>query len=145
MVDIGKKILGTILGVIVCIGIWEVKALLGFGPQVESASAMPAKLWDGGGATVTIRTDLSHPGYVHFMFSEAGDDGRRMEGRQAVEAGTRDFTIDVPKGASCSIDLGIESPPIGAKARIEYRLGDRLMMADENTLAEPLKEGWAFA
>ncbi len=145
MAGIGKKILGAILGIALTIVIWEVKAFLGFGPRVETASEMPAKLWDGGGATITIKTDLSHDGYVHFMFSEAGDDGRRMEGRQPVAAGAREFVVDVPKGAGCSIDLGIENPPIGAKVRIEYLLGGRLMMADENTLAEPLKEGWAFA
>lgn len=145
MAGIGKKILTAIFGVVATIVIWEVKDFLGFGPKVETASEMPARLWDGGGATITIKTDLSHDGYVHFMFSGPGEDGPSLEGRQSLPAGVREFVMDVPKGAGCSIDLGIENPAIGAKARIEYLLGGRLMMADENTLTEPLREGWAFA
>jgi hypothetical protein len=143
-----KKSVMTVLGVVVMLGWWTVRGRFEGKASADSLSHIPAKVWDGGGGTVVIEAEASEPARVSASFAtnlQVDDPNHRfLESREKMEAGTRSFTIDVPRNVGGTAEVSIENPRVGSKVRLAIRVNDRVVAEDAVTLDEPLKPGYGF-
>jgi hypothetical protein len=146
--SLAKRLVLGVLGVAVTLGFWTVK-----GWFVEDADAtmkhIPAKVWDGGGGTVTIESESTEAARVYVSFETnlpIDDAGHKyLETWERVEPGFHAFKIEVPPGVSGTAEVDVENPKVGSKARVAVRVNGEVAIEDRQELTEPLKPGWAFA
>jgi hypothetical protein len=143
-----KKGLMAILGLVVVLGAWTVRGWFEGSASAQSASHIPAKVWDGGGGQVTIEVEASEPGTVSATFETnlQIDDPKHkfLESWERVSEGKHIFNVDVPANVGGTVEMSIEHPQLGATVHVVVRIGDRLVAEDSLTLDAPLQPGYGF-
>lgn len=143
-----KRVVFAVLGVAVMCGYWTVKGWF-VGDANATMKHIPAKVWDGGGGTITVETESTEAArvYVSFETNTAIDDSdhKFLETWERVEPGFHAFKIEVPPGVSGTAEVDVENPKVGSKARVAVRVNGEIAVEDKQELTEPLKPGWAFA
>lgn len=136
-----KRVLMSILGVVVTIAWWSIR---GGDPNVQSVDEIPAAVWGGGGGTLTIEVHTTCAAQMRVSFDSDQEDVESLESREDMEAGTRTWTIDVPRGAGGYIELGAVDPKEGDTLSWQIRLNGQMVDEQFDELQEPLGEGYAF-
>jgi len=135
------KLVRTVVGVAICIGIWTVQDRIRGGGDSASDN-IPRQVWGGGAGSVTIEAEANQPAVLSASFEE-GDDF--METWQKIPAGKHSFTIDVPADVSGSVELRIDDPEVGATIKLSMTQDGRLLGESFKRLDAPLEPGWGFA
>src|SRR5512139_2767731 len=89
-----------------------------------AGGGIPATVFGGGAATLTIEATTSEPARVTAVFE--GDD--LLETHQDVPAGTHTFTVDVPANVGGVVEVGIENPPVGATVELVCRVNGEFVL-----------------
>jgi hypothetical protein len=141
-----KKLVGTLAGVAICIGMWTVQDRL-FGGGDDVADSIPRQVWGGGAGQVTIEAEASQPAVLSASFetSPPVGDGEFLETWQKIPAGKHVFTIDVPADVSGLVELRIDEPSVGADIKLSVVQDGRVLTESSKHLDKPLEEGWGFA
>jgi len=108
---------------------------------------IPAVVFGGGAATLTIEVTTSAPAKVTAVFERGSmddPDHAMLETWQDVEAGSHTFTVDVPENVSGVAEVGIEQPPVGATVELVCRVNGEFIQRDSARLEEPLEKGYGF-
>jgi hypothetical protein len=136
-----RKLFVSAIGLVICLVWWSIR---GGNDNSESMSRIPDKVWEGGAGTMTIETETTAPGRLSVTFSEQDEDGRSLEAWEEFEAGSHSWTIDLPPNTGGYVDLTDAAPEVGNRLRWVIQVDDQVVAEEEQTLHEPLREGWAF-
>ena len=138
-----KRILMAVLGTVFVYAVWTVTGRLKHGGSGE-VSSIPQKVWSGG-TDVTLNVELSHPGTVRTSFyrGDGKEPANALHAYQRVSAGHHTFVIAVPPDVSGRVEVGLEKPPVGAKAHVELKAAGRAP-SDDDELTEALDDRHAF-
>jgi hypothetical protein len=138
-----KKLLGTLLGVVVMIGYWT---FMGPGTQSDSMSRIPEKVWEGGAGTMQIEVESTGPAQMRVSFDEnsESDDANSLDTYEDVSAGFHAWTIDLPANAGGYVEFGASKPNVGDKLSMKVIVNGKLAYEENSTLDEPLKPNYAF-
>ena len=144
-----RKAAMTVLGVALMLGFWTVRGWLEGNAHAESASRIPEKVWNGGGAKIVLEEEASDEGTVSASFETRVpiDDPKHkmLETWEKVGPGKHSYTIDVPPGVGGYVEMSLKEPKVGSSVRITVKVGDRVVGEDSSTLDSPLKPGYGFA
>jgi hypothetical protein len=141
-----RKLVGAVVGVVICIGIWTVKDRL-FGGGDGASDNIPRQVWGGGAGMVTIEAEANQPAVISASFESnpAVGDGEFLETWQKIPAGKHVFTIDVPTNVSGLVELRIDEPTVGAEIKLSMVQEGRVLTESSKHLDKPLEPGWGFA
>ena len=137
-----KKILSALLGVLVMLAWWTIRG--SHAPPGQIVESIPAKVWDGGGGTITIDVDTSVAATLSIGFSERQDKGRRMTTLEKVGPGTHSWSVEVPRNTGGYIEFEADAPKPGAKLSWTLHHDGRRIASAEETLDQPLGKNEAF-
>lgn len=143
--DLIKRAVIAVLGTAVTLGWWTLRGPDG---HTEMLSEVPGVVWEGGSA-VTIKASNSHEGKLHLTFNRTSPKGDSepddsIETSVMLAPGDHIYTIQVPPAVRGYVELGIEAPPVGAKAAVKVQVGDKVAAEDDVQLDAPLEKGYAF-
>ena len=143
--DLIKRAVIAVLGTVATLAWWTFR-----GPpdHTEMLSEVPAVVWEGG-TPVTIAASNSHEGKLHLSFNRKNPKGDTepdisLEANVKLAPGDHTYTIQVPPAVHGYVELGIDAPPVGAKAAVKVHVGDKVAAEDEAQLDAPLEKGYAF-
>lgn len=140
-----RRVIGGVLGVIVSIGVWEVRARCS-GEASTAHEGFPTTLWEGG-TPVTIVTDSNRPSVLRAAF-ERGEVGAPahafVEHWKRLPTGQHRVTLAVPIGVSGSIEVSPDQPEPGTTASLTVEVNGSSALHDEDSLTEPLPAGYGF-
>jgi len=131
----------AVLGVVVTLAWWSLR---GDDGKNTSADSIPAKVWNGGGGTVTIEIETTTAARMSVTFTEEKEDGRSLSTWEIVQPGSRSWTIDVPASVGGYIDLVAENPQVGDKLSWKVKVNGQVVNEQSESLEEALKPGYAF-
>src|SRR5215470_1713391 len=67
--NLARRIVGAAVGLVLVLGYWTLKdKVLGGTSQTSVSDKVPAKVWEGGGTTLTIETESSDPATLRAFF-----------------------------------------------------------------------------
>jgi hypothetical protein len=138
-----KNLVRTALGVAVMLAWWTLRD---DSVEVETASAIPTQVWEGGAGTLEIEVDTSTAATMRIDFGE-DDDGmsiRSLDAWQEIGAGHHSFSIDVPAGVGGYVELGAVAPEPGDTLSWTISAGGDVVDEQSDTLERPLEDGYAF-
>ncbi len=135
-----RKILIAVMLLVLAIAWAVLKGRGGDGAGGGPGGGIPASVFGGGAATLTIEATASAPARVTAVFE--GDE--LLETHQDVPAGTHTFTVDVPANVSGIVEVGIDNPDAGTRVELVCRVNGEFVGRDGRTLDVPLEEGYAF-
>lgn len=135
-----KKLFMTVLGVVVMLTWWTIRG--SHAPPEEVVESIPAKVWDGGGGTLSIDLDTNVAGKLSIGFD--GEKERSMTAIEKAAPGTHSWTVEVPRGSGGYIEFNAEAPQPGAKMSWTLRHDGRLIASQTETLDRPLQNNEAF-
>jgi hypothetical protein len=142
-----KSLIRTALGLAVVLAWWTLRdGVVGTGPDTDTVSEIPTRVWEGGAGTLSIEVDTSTPAQMRIDFGE-DDDGtpaRSMDAWQEIGAGHHSFSIDVPAGVGGYVELGAVAPEPGDSLSWTISAGGAVVDEQSDTLERPLEEGYAF-
>ena len=129
----------AVLGVIVTLAYWT---FIGGGSADNAVQGIPGKVWDGGGGLLSVEVDSTTAARFSIGFSD--DNDKSLQAWTPVQAGTHSWVMDIPRGAGGFIELGAENPKVGDKLSWKITLNGETVDEQNETLDEPLREGYAF-
>jgi hypothetical protein len=143
--DLIKRAGTAALGVAVTLGWWTLR---GSEPDnTKRITSVPDVVWEGG-TSVTIEVSSNQPGKLHLSFGRQGSERdaheEMIEANVALDAGDHRYDINIPSGVHGYVELGFDSPPLGSKASVRVRIGDRVVAEDSGELDRPLEPNTAF-
>src|SRR3954467_14749451 len=109
-----KRLVITIAGVAIMLAYWSFTGRKSGG---GGSSGIPARVWEGGGTTVVVELTTDTPARFSIWFSEHPEgemEKRSLETSEMVQAGQKEFTVDVPRGVGGSIEASAIDPKPGA-------------------------------
>ena len=130
----------AVLGVAVMLGWWTIRGYGSDSPTTEQR--IPAKLWEGGGATLTVNLETSEPSRVYASFGGAND--RSLEASEEIAPGRHSWTLDLPADCSVFFSPTAENPKVGAKMSWTVTLNGHVLLEETETLEKPLQPNYAF-
>lgn len=141
-----RRAIFAVLGTALTLAWWTIR-----GPaddHTETLSEVPAVIWEGGTA-VTISASNSQEGNLHLTFNRQSSKGEDEPDDSIVTnvklaPGDHTYTIQVPPAVHGYVELGIDAPPIGAKAAVKVHVGEKVAAEDAAQLEAPLEKGYAF-
>ena len=131
----------AVLGAAVMLAWWTLRGDKG-DSTTATESRIPAKLWEGGGATLTINLETSEPARVHASFGGAGD--RSLEAEEEIAPGRRSWTLDLPADCSVFFSPSAKDPKVGARMSWTVTLNGRVLLEESETLEKQLEPNYAF-
>lgn len=145
-----RKVLGSALGVLLCIAIWSIQdRLRGGRPESDSSNSIPSEVWGGGGGVVTIEAECSEPAILAASFESNApiddDEHQYLETWQEIQAGRHVFEIAVPSDVSGAIDLRVDEPHVGAKIKLRVLVDGESVSEESMRLDQPLQAGYGFS
>lgn len=141
-VPVLKKILSSLLGVLVMLAWWTIRG--SHAPPEQVVNTVPTKVWDGGGGTIAIDVDTNVDATLSIGFSERRDGGRRMTTLEKVGPGTHSWSVEVPRNAGGYIEFEADAPKPGAAMSWTLRHDGRRIASQSETLDQPLGKNEAF-
>jgi len=142
MRKLAMRVLLGAIGVAVTLGYWTLR-----GPgesRTKTQSSIPSRVWDGGGGSLALRIETSCAATMRVSFYEGTEDGRGLDTSESVGPGEHSWTIDVPRGAGGTIELGAEQPKVGDTLKWTISLNGQTIDEQSETLDEELRQGYAF-
>jgi hypothetical protein len=144
-----KRVLSSALGLALVLGWWTLRdKLFGGGSTPAVSDRVPAKLWEGGGTTLTISVESSDPAIVRADFESSdrnsGTTSRALNSQEKVAAGSHTWTIDVPAGVGGTLEFEAENPKPGSWLKWTVSSGNKVLMHESDTLNVTLKANEAF-
>jgi len=136
-----KKLLSSLLGVVVALTWWTIR---GSNTHVEQAQAIPAKVWNGGGGTIAISVDSTIAGRLSVEFIERKDGGRQLETGEQVGPGAHSWSVEVPHNAGGYVEFQADAPKVGDRMSWTIAYNGKQIAQDEMTLQQPLQSNEAF-
>ena len=136
-----KKILSSLLGVVIALAWWSIRGNHSHHEAV--VNSIPAKVWDGGG-TITIDVDTTVAGKLSMEFNERRKNGRSLTTFEQIGSGTHSWSVEVPRNAGGYIEFGADAPQPGARMSWTIRHGGRRIASESDTLDKPLQPNEAF-
>jgi hypothetical protein len=131
----------AVLGVAVMLAWWTIR-----GDRSDSTTTteqrIPTKLWEGGGATLTVDLETSDPAKMYASFG--GADDRSLEASEEIAPGRHSWTLDLPADCSVFLSPTAREPKLGAKMSWTVTLNGHVIAEENNTLTAPLKADYAF-
>lgn len=137
-----KKVLFSALGMVLVLGYWTLRG--SSGTNTETKKSIPAKVWNGGGGTISVELHTSVAGKMSIGFEERAEHGKSLQTLEHVNAGDHTWSVEVPTNAGGYIEFDAESPKVGDKISWVVRHNGNQIAQDEETLQEELKSGYAF-
>ena len=133
----------SFVGVVIALVCW---AYGSSGKIAPSQDYIPAKVGIGG-QTLEVQAQSSSPAILRISF----EDLRRPEGKQellesweAMLAGLRSWSIDVPPGVGGYIELDANQSNVGDRIAIRVHVNGRLVDTQYGKLEQPLDANEAF-
>ena len=141
-----KGLLKSAAGLVLVLAWWTIRGPED-DPNHQSASSIPAMVWEGGGGSLAIEADTSTAAQMRVSFSEAGEEGeeRSLEAWEDVAAGHHSWTIDVPSSVGGYVELSAVEPKQGDELRWTVAVNGETVDEQSDRLAEPLPRGYGFA
>ena len=139
----------TLIGVVLWIGWVTITGAGGIGEETQVAE-MPTQLFGGGTRPLTLEVSCSHEGQLYVVFEqyvdwEKGEEPQIVEFDKLLQPGDYTYEVDIPAHTYVAGAIHIEDPPIGARVEVTIRAGGKWLLTSEESLDEPLKDGYAFA
>jgi len=153
MNNLVKRMLVAGLGMLLVLGWWTIQGKRDGASASASSAKIPAKLWEGGGAMVTVEVESTDPTIFRAYFTASDQSSprtpvrspvRSMDAFEKIDAGKHSWTIDVPMGVGGSLELQASAPKPGSKLSWTVRAGDKVIAQDAETLSQPLQGNEAF-
>jgi hypothetical protein len=143
MSSIVKRVLFSVLGVAVMLAWWTIRGDSGSNTKVQKS--IPAKVWDGGGGTISVELETTVAGKMSIGFEERVEkDARSLQTEEHVAPGKHLWSVEVPTNAGGYIEFDAEAPKVGDKMSWVVRHNGNQIAHDDMTLQEELKPGYAF-
>jgi hypothetical protein len=114
------------------------------GSDTELQKSIPAKVWGGGGGTISVELETTVAGRMGIGFEERTDDGRSLRSEQQVAPGKHSWSVEVPVNTGGYIEFSAESPKVGDKISWVIRHNGNQIAQEEQTLEKELQPGWGF-
>ena len=147
MNSVVKRVLSSAAGLLLVIGVWTIQGKLS-GTATSASDRVPAKVWEGGGTTLTIETDSSDPAVLRALFESTsktnGKPVRSLDTFEKIPAGHHSWTVDVPATVGGDLELQAENPKAGAKLSWTVRAGDTVLKQESETLNASLGANEGF-
>ena len=137
-----KKLLMGLLSMVAALTWWTIK---GDGRHHESLHAMPAKVWDGGGGTITLVVNSTTAGRASISFYEDKKKGRDLVAEEAVGAGAHSWSVEVPRNVGGYVEFNTDTPKVGDRISWTISKDGRRVLTDAIALDQPLEKGYVFA
>jgi hypothetical protein len=132
----------AVLGVAITLTWWTLR---GGGGGSQTRQGIPARVWEGGGGTLTIQVEASCPAKMSVGFDARDEEKRKsLEVWETIPAGARSWTIDVPPRAGGYIELNAENPKVGDQLKWTISVNGQVIDEQHETLQEELKPNYAF-
>src|SRR5262245_9889411 len=140
-----KGVLKSLVGLVLALGWWTIRAEPD-DPNHESASRIPAMVWEGGGASLAIEADTTSAAQMRVSFSQAGEEGeeRSLQTWEDVSPGHYSWTIDVPSGVGGTVELSAVDPKPGDQLRWVLAVNGDTVDEQADLLEKPLQKGYGF-
>ncbi len=130
-----------VLGVVIMVAWWTMRGDKS-DSTTQTESRIPAKLWEGGGATLRIELETSEPTRVHASFSSG--ENRSLEANEHVQPGRYSWTLDLPADCYVFFSPTAKDPKVGAKMSWRVTLNGHVVLEETETLEKPLAPNYAF-
>lgn|SRR5262245_3330441 len=146
MTGLAKRFLKAVLGCALVLAWWTIRGP-GDDANHESASQIPATVWEGGGARLAIDAHASTAAKMRVSFSQ-GSEGRQdrsLETWEDVSAGDHAWTIDVPSGVGGYVELEAVDPKPGDELSWKLSVDGETVDEQADALEKPLQKNYAFA
>jgi len=140
MSNLVKQGLIAVLGLVIVLAWWS---WTGDGTS-ETSEGIPAKVWEGGAARLTVEVENTCPARFNLTFNEREQDGRSLETWTKVGAGTHSWSIDVPARVGGYIDFTAENPQVGDRLAWRVKVDGRVVDEQSQTLEQELEPNYAF-
>jgi len=134
-----KRLIYGMVGLVAVLAYWSLKR------SGSASEGIPAQVWGGHGASLSIEVETSSPARFSVSFNERDkEDARYLETWSKVAAGSHSWTIDVPSRVGGYIGITAENPKVGDRLRFRIRVNGRVVDEQAETLEQALQEGYAF-
>ena len=143
-----KRLVITLAGVALMLGYWTLRGRSSAGGGDAPVGNIPAKVWEGGGTSVTVELDTNTKARFSIWFTEhpeGEEEKRNLETWENVEPGHKEWTIDVPKGVGGHIEASAVPGKQGDSLAWKVRNPEKLIVEHAERLDQPLQPGYAFA
>jgi len=136
-----KRLLWALLSMVGALTWWTIR-----GPRTheEVVNTIPAKVWAGGGGTISVSVDTTVAGKMSIDFEEHKKDGRMLTVIESVGPGSHSWSVEVPTNAGGYIEFDAEAPKPGDKMSWTLAHDGRQIASDAQTLAKPLGANEGF-
>jgi len=147
--NLARRIVGAAVGLVLVLSYWTLKdKVLGGTSQTSVSDKVPAKIWEGGGTTLTIETESSDPATLRAFFESTekheGTPSRSLEAYEKIPAGSHTWTIDVPAAVGGDLEFEAVNPKSGARLKWTVRSGSSVLKHETETLDGDLRANEAF-
>jgi hypothetical protein len=134
----------SLLGTVIVLVWWTYH---GHNPHSESSNTIPATVWGGGGAKITVEAEASTAATISIDFNERGkSDGepKMLQTWEKFAPGTKSWTVDAPAKVGGYIQLQADLPKPGDKLKWRVTINGEQVGQDEFTLEKPLQNNEAM-
>jgi hypothetical protein len=142
-----KRVLVAGAGMVLVLGWWTIEGKFS-GTTTAASDRIPAKLWEGGGTTLTIETESSDPAVLRALFESTtrtnGTPVRSLDSFEKIAAGHHTWTVDVPATVGGDLEFEAENPKSGSRLSWTVRAGDKVLKQEASTLDSALRANEAF-
>lgn len=142
-----KRVLLAAAGMVLMLGWWTIEGKFS-GSATAASDKIPAKVWEGGGTTLTIETESSDPVVMRALFQSTartnGTPMRSLDSFEKIAAGSHTWTVDVPATVGGNLELQAENPKPGSRLSWTVRAGDKVLRRESETLNGALRANEAF-
>jgi hypothetical protein len=139
-IRIGFSVLGTAI-----VLVWW--TYHGHNTHSESSNTIPATVWGGGGAKITVEAESTTPATMSIEFNERNKSGGEPKVLHTLEKfapGTKTWTVDAPPNVGGYIELEAVHPKPGDKLKWRVTINGEQVGQEEDTLDQPLKNNEAM-
>ena len=142
-----KRALTSVVGLAIVLAWWSLRP--GDSKNVHTAG-IPAVVWGGGGAQLTIEAQANCAAYVSISFEGDGGpngplaDHGLLEAREEIDGGSHTWTIDVPEHVGGMVEMGASQPTTGNQLSWRLLVNGRQVDQQSESLDQPLEKGYAF-
>lgn len=108
-------------------------------------SKLPAKTWDGGKSTLSIKVDSSMPALMKMEFNDPDEKaGKKIVVHQKLPEGTSNLSINLKDHTSGYFEVGVPEAKPGAKLSCSLSLDGKEIWSESSTLEKDLGANEAF-
>jgi hypothetical protein len=122
-----KKVLMSAMGLALVSGWWTFQEKTSSGKASGGNDRVPAKVWEGGGTTLTIDVESSDSAVLRAYFAATAENSgipvRSLDTYEKVPAGSHSWTIDVPSAVGGDLEFQADNPKSGSRLPWTVRSG----------------------